>query len=88
MMKKTAILILLSFILAGSSIFYAQVPNAPKPAPAKGEGIARIREDRTEKREELSKKLMQRKIELRKEEHNQTKEHRNAEARERSNNPK
>jgi hypothetical protein len=50
--------------------------------------IQRPRETRSEKREELSRKLVQRKNELRREEHEHLSDPRNSEARERTNNPK
>ena len=82
-MKKFFLFALFSIAFIGSASF-AQNPTTPKPVPKPLEGT-RIHEFRSEvKREELSKKLMQRKDELRKEEHEHSKERRNTKVEEKT----
>ena len=74
-MKKLIIFWILFTALLGGGVLYAQKPVEQKPAPLGGAIQSAPREVRSEeKRDELSRKLLQRKNELRKEEHERSKE--------------
>ena len=86
-MKMRIIILSVYFTALGYSISFAQ---KQKPVPTVTQTEIQhpygIRSE--EKKEELSKKLVQRKNELRKEEHEHNKERRNFEVKEKSNSPK
>ena len=80
MTKKTIIIIFATFstLLSGIRISYAQVPLAAKPTSvvlSAEQPVAKPKSDEI-KREELSKKLLERKNELRNERSHQKEQHR------------
>ena len=78
-MNKLIIYFIAGTLFLGVEALHAQRPTDAKPAATAGAGQSAPREGKTvEKREELSKKLLQRKDELRKEDHERAKERRNA----------
>jgi hypothetical protein len=86
-MKKKAIILFMCFTALSWGVSFAQ-PQRPVSSAPQTE-VQRPREIKADgKKEELSKKLLQRKNELRREERQHNKEHRNSETKEKSNNSK
>jgi hypothetical protein len=84
-MKKLIIFSILLTVFFGSKGSFAQKPTERRPAQSGSSVQSAAREVRSgEKREELSKKLLQRKNELRREEHERLRERHNLEDREKS----
>jgi hypothetical protein len=82
-MKKLIIFWILFTALLGGGVIYAQKPMGQKPTPSGAAVQFAPREIRSEeKREELSRKLLHRKNELRREEHEHAIERRNTEVHE------
>ena len=82
-MKELVIYVLFCVTLLSGSALYAQKPVEPKSEPAASAILSARRDMKTEdKREELSKKLLERKNELRREEKEHAKEIRSVEVRE------
>lgn len=90
-MKKLLVFaVWISILTGGTAVLRAQAPVAQKPATvtttAPQPAPKNLRSD--DKKEELCKKLLQRKSELRREEHEHAKERRGTETKGKTDNPK